>query len=93
MSKKKDSIKEDLSLIEGIHTAIEKGAHEIKKPMLHAKAIMNYSNELQNAAKKELPKDKKDSFKAINDKMNEIAKKRGISPVDDYVNGNKSEEA
>ena len=92
-SKKKDSIKGALSLIESIHTAIEKGAHEIKKPMLHTKAIMNYSNELQNAAKKELSKDKKDSLKAINDKMNEIAKKRGISPADDYVNGNKPEEA
>ena len=88
-----ESLEEALSLIESIHTAIEKGAHEIKKPMLHAKAIMNHSNELQNAAKKELPKNKKNSFKAINDKMNEIAKKRGITPVDDYVNGNKLEEA
>lgn len=50
--KTSEALEEALKLLEGIHTAIEKGAHEIKKPMLHAKAIMNYSNELQNAAKK-----------------------------------------
>jgi mRNA-degrading endonuclease YafQ of YafQ-DinJ toxin-antitoxin module len=59
----KDSVKEGfegaIELLEDIHTAIEKGAHEIGRPMLHAKAIMNYTNELQNAAKKELPKNKK----------------------------------
>ena len=82
-----------IEVLEDIHTAIEKGAHEIKRPILHAKAIMNYSNELQKAAKKELPKDKKKSIKAINNKMNEIAKKRGISPVDNYVGGNKTDES
>ena len=91
--KRLGKLPEALELLEDIHTAIEKGAHEIKKPMLHAKAIMNYSNELQKAAKKELPKDKKNSFRAVNDKMNEIAKKRGISPVDNYVDGNKTDES
>ena len=89
----KEGFEGAIEILEDIHTAIEKRAHEIKRPMLHAKAIMNYSNELQKAAKKELPKDKKNSLKAINNKMNEIAKKRGISPVDNYVDGNKTDES
>lgn len=86
-----ESVEEEVS--EDIHTAIDKYAHPISKDRLHGKAIENSTKELEGAARRELGKETP-SFDEVNNKMNEIAKKRGKSAVDVYIENqhNESEE-
>ena len=67
---------EALEILEDIHAAIEKHAHEIKKPRLHRDAIDNYVDELVGVAKKNLPDEKKHLMSATNDEMNKVEAKR-----------------
>ena len=67
---------EALEIMEDIHAAIEKHAHEIKKPRLHRDAIGNYVDELVGVAKNNLPDEKKHLMSATNDEMNKIEGKR-----------------
>lgn len=67
---------EALEILEDIHAAIEKHAHEIKKPRLHRDAIGNYVDELVGVAKNNLPDEKKHLMSATNDEMNKVETKR-----------------
>ena len=70
----KAPLKEAMEVIESIHDAIAK--YKMGAQFYHDKALKNSTEEIKAAAKRNLPKEKQNSFKALNNEMNKIYNKR-----------------